>query len=332
MPVRRLRVGEDESGLRLDRWLRIHFPGIPYGHLAKLLRTGQIRVDGARVGPDRRLEAGETVRLPPLREGEDPEPGRPTAVGRGEAGFLAGRVLHLDDSLLAIDKPAGLAVQGGTGLSRSLDMLAGALVPEGSELPRLVHRLDRDTSGVLLLGRTRRAAAELAAAFRSRQVRKTYWAAVHGCPQPSSGVLAGGIARAKEGTVRRMRVTSNAEVHGSSEARYARTEYRTVGRAGAIASWVALWPETGRTHQIRAQLAEAGAPIIGDRRYGSAKSRPESEFGEGFHLHARAIEVRHPDGGGILRLEAPLPEHMSRTWDLFGWDPKAVSDKPLEVQ
>ncbi len=308
--VQQLEVSVDEEGMRLDRWLRGRFPGLPQSRIEKLLRSGAIRVEGGRARSSRRLAAGETVDVPDLKAAPRAKPARPAS-----AGPLEGSVLHRDDWIIAINKPSGLAVQGGTGLASSVDRLAWALVGANEEPPRLVHRIDRETSGVLLMARHRRAAAEIAAAFRRRRVEKVYWAAVVGRMAAPEGELRGNVRRAAGKVERTMEVVERAEEAGR-EGRGARTAYRILATAGHQASWVELRPSTGRTHQIRAQLASAGQPIVGDRRYGGQAA---GGMGQGMHLHARAVSLEHP-AGGRLEVVAPLPEHMHQTWNLLGWD------------
>lgn len=298
--------------MRLDRWLRGRFPGLPQSHIEKMLRSRAIRVEGGRSRSNQRLAAGESVQVPQMRSEQRREPVRPK-----NAGPLEGRVLHRDDWVIAVNKPPGLAVQGGTGLSSSVDRLAAALVETGEEPPKLVHRIDRETSGVLLLARGRRAAAEFASAFRGRRVEKVYWAAVKGRMAPPEGELRGYVRRSAGTTERTMEVVDGKVADAGRNARVARVSYRTLSTAGRQASWLELMPSTGRTHQLRAQLAAAGNPIAGDRRYGG-----EDVFqgqGKGMHLHARSVSLDHP-AGGQLEVVAPLPEHMQQVWDLLGWE------------
>ena len=315
------KVTPDEAGLRLDRWFRRRYPGIGHGRLAKLLRTGQVRVDGRRAKGSLRLAAGQSVRVPPLGDaaaGASP-PFRPPprAVAPEDEAMVRGRVLHRDDHLLVIDKPPGLAVQGGSRTVRHLDALLDALRFGAAERPRLVHRLDKDTSGVLVLARSSRAAAFAAEAFRRKAVDKLYWAAVVGLPRPRHGRV--DLALAK-------RAGSGGEKVGAAETgKRAVTLYHTVEAAGRRAAWLALVPLTGRTHQIRAHCAALGVPIIGDAKYGGAAAFPGDAVGRGLHLHARAIRLPHP-AGGTLRVSAPLPAHMRMTWAFFGFDPEDDGD------
>ena len=310
-------VAPEDAGLRLDRWFRRHYPGVPHGRLEKLLRTGQVRIDGARARAGDRLEAGQKVRIPPLGE---PPPSRPSAppVPPAEAGRLRAAVLYRDDEIVAIDKPPGLAVQGGSGTTRHLDAMLDALRFGAPERPRLVHRLDRDTSGVLVLARSAAAAARLAAAFRSRAVEKLYWALVVGRPKPARGTVRAALA--KRGGAHGERVVAD------PEGKRAVTDYAIIESAGKRLAWLALRPRTGRTHQLRAHCAALGTPIVGDGKYGGAAARlPGGVVGARLHLHARALVLPTP-AGERLRLVGPLPPHMRESWRNLGFDANAEAD------
>ena len=295
--VRQMQVGRDEAELRLDRWFRRHFPGLGHGRLQRLLRTGQIRLDGRRAEAGARLVPGQTIRIPPLPAAEEAGPASsPAAPARpGDAEALRRMLLHEDDALLALNKPPGLAVQGGTRTSRHIDGMLAAMA-FGGERPRLVHRLDRDTSGLLVVAKTARAAAELSRAFRRHEVDKLYWALVAG-RSPRRGVV--DLPLAKQPGAR------GEQMAADEEGLAAHTAYRVVARAGKVASWLALKPTTGRTHQLRAHCALIGAPIIGDAKYGGAAARLPGAP-PGLMLHAREIRLPHP-GGGMLQLIAPPP-------------------------
>jgi 23S rRNA pseudouridine955/2504/2580 synthase len=312
-----LTVAADESGQRLDRWFKRRFPALGHGYLQRLLRTGQVRVDGRRVKAGLRVETGQQVRVPPLPEAPikvEAEPGRARSkVGPEEGEALRARVLYRDDDMIAIDKPAGLAVQGGTRTSRHLDAMLDALRFDGAERPRLVHRLDKDTSGVLLLARTAAAAARLTAAFRTGAARKLYWAAVVGVPSRKRGRV--DLPLAKSGGRHGERVAADEEA-----GKPAMTHYRLVERAGNAVSWLALEPETGRTHQLRVHAVVLGTPILGDGKYGGRRAFIAGAASpKRLHLHARAIRIPRSQGG-ILELSAPLPDHMAATWRFFGFD------------
>ena len=306
-------VAPDEAGLRLDRWFRRHYPQVTHGRLEKWLRSGQIRLDGRRVKAGVRLESGQMIRVPPLGDEQPPElRRRPSpAVPDAEARALEARVLHRDDQVLVIDKPPGRAVQGGSGTRRHLDAMLDAL-RFGGERPRLVHRLDKDTSGVLVLARTAAVAAELARAFRSREVHKLYWAVVVGVPRPSSGRIDLRLAKKLGRHGERMEPDAEAGLK-------AVTEFRIIEHAGRRAAWLLLEPLTGRTHQLRVHCAAIGTPILGDGKYGGAEAVLDGDqISRRLHLHARWIEIPHP-AGGVLAVTAPLPEHMKATWHFLGF-------------
>ncbi|MEE8273210.1 MAG: RluA family pseudouridine synthase [Alphaproteobacteria bacterium] len=312
--VRSIRVASDEADLRLDRWFRRHYPGLSHGRLEKLLRTGQVRVDGTRIKAGHRLKAGQRVRVPPLGPAP-PRPAKPspTPVSAADAKRLRASVLYRDADIIAIDKPPGLAVQGGSKTRRHLDAMLDALTEPGGERPRLVHRLDRDTSGVLVLARGAAAAARLAAAFRGRTLRKLYWALVVGRPREHEGRIA--LPLAKRAGVRGERAT------GDAGGKPAVTLYEVIDSVGDRAAWLALAPLTGRTHQLRAHCAALGTPIVGDGKYGGAGAFLSGEgIARALHLHARAIELPGADGA-IVRIVAPLPPHMRETWRVLGFDP-----------
>jgi 23S rRNA pseudouridine955/2504/2580 synthase len=311
-------VTADEADIRLDRWLRRHIPGLTQGTLERLCRTGQVRVDGRRVQAATRLSAGQSVRVPaiptlsarPERHAAVPDP----AMLRE----LKGRVLYQDDQLMVLNKPPDLPVQGGPGITRHLDaMLDGLRL--GGDRPRLVHRLDRDTSGVLLLARTPGTAAKLAAAFRRREVEKVYWAVVARAPIPSEGRLDLPLRRLDGARGER---TGVAETDDPGAA-HAITEYRTLDHAGRKLAWLELRPLTGRTHQLRVHCVALGAPILGDLTYAQpdqngAFAATVRGLSDRLHLHARALALPHP-AGGVLRIEAELPDHMRDTFRTLGF-------------
>ena len=309
--VTHLAVADADAGMRLDRWFRQRFPHVTHGHLAKLLRTGQIRLDGGRCRAGSRLEAGQTVRLPPLPpEPEAAGPARPPPTAP-ELDEIARRVIHMDDWIIAIDKPAGLAVQGGSGLTRHVDALLEGLRFGAAERPRLVHRLDRQTSGLLLLARHAPAARALQALFRDGAIEKTYWALVAGVPTlPTDGRLA--MPLVKVGGPGRERVEVSQE-----NGRRAVTQARMVARAGRVASWLDLRPLTGRTHQLRVHCAAIGHPILGDGKYGDRSSARITSTRR-LHLHAQALHLPHPEGG-VLDLASPLPEDLQESWEMLGF-------------
>ncbi len=321
--VQTLAVTEDEAEIRLDRWFHRHFPVVNHGMLEKLLRTGQVRVDGKRAKANQRLESGQQVRVPPL--GEAPAEAAPREkpapkVSEAEARALREAVLYMDDDVIVLNKPPGLAVQGGTGMERHLDAMLDALRFGLEERPRLVHRLDKDTSGALLLGRNALAASRLAASFRSRSARKCYWALVVGVPKHPMGRIDAPLAKMGGG-----RLGDKVQVD-EEEGRRAVTYYRIVEKALKKAAWLEMEPRTGRTHQLRAHCALLGTPIQGDGKYGGQEAYLAGQgLSRKLHLHARAIKVPHPRKGEI-RVIAPLPEHMAASFSFFGFDPGAAGE------
>jgi 23S rRNA pseudouridine955/2504/2580 synthase len=318
MSVQLRKVSPDEGETRLDRWLKRHIPHLTQGALQKMLRTGQIRVDGKRAEANTRLVPGQEIRIPPVPEtpGRDaPRPPKP--VDPREAKALEAMVVYKDDHVLVLDKPHGLPVQGGPGIAKHLDGMLDALRFEAEERPRLVHRLDRDTSGVLVLARTAAAAAKLASAFRGRDVQKTYWAVVVGEPSPPEGRI--DIALAKRAGARGER-TQALDPEEAKDGARAVTDFRTLDAARRKAAWMELRPLTGRTHQLRVHCAEGlGCPILGDGKYGGAEAHLEGLSGQ-LHLHARALRLPHP-AGGWLEVAAPPPKHMKETFAFFGFEP-----------
>jgi 23S rRNA pseudouridine955/2504/2580 synthase len=320
MSVQTRAVTSDEADIRLDRWLRRHFPAVTQGTVEKLCRTGQVRVDGKRVAASTRLQPGDAVRIPPLPAASAPKPST-RAVDPGAARDLQRLVIYRDDWLIALNKPHGLPVQGGPGITHHLDGLLDALRFGQEDRPRLVHRLDRDTSGVLLLARTPGVAAKLAAGFRGRDVQKTYWAVVVGRPQPAGGRIDMKLTR-----IRGVRGDWTAPaLPEDADATSAITDYETLDAVGKRFALVALRPLTGRTHQLRVHMDEIGTPILGDAKYGLGKTQVEG-FSTALHLHARALVLPHPDGG-VLRVAADLPAHMRETFAALGFA-APLAEKP----
>jgi 23S rRNA pseudouridine955/2504/2580 synthase len=318
--VRTITVAEGEAGVRLDRWFRRRWPHLTQGQLARLIRSGQVRVDGGRAKPDTRLEAGAQVRVPPLPD-RPPEGPRERLDDR-DAAFARSLVIYEDDEVLALNKPSGLAVQGGTKTTRHVDRLLGAW-GEGLERPRLVHRLDRDTSGVLVLGKSPAAAAKLAGAFARRRTEKTYWALIAGLPKPSQGVLELPLAKKGVGD-REMMVPAEAK---DPRAETAETEFVTLARAADKVAWMALWPHTGRTHQLRAHMLALGHPILGDPKYRTEASAALSG-GLKLQLHARRLVLPHPSGGTLV-LEAPISPELAAGFERFGFDEHEADPDPF---
>ena len=301
-----------DDDLRLDRWFRRHYAGLSHGRLEKLLRTGQVRVDGKRAKSGFRLKEGQMVRVPPLGDQDKKSRRQTSPMAESDRAFVRGLVVREDDLFFALNKPAGLAVQGGSKTPRHIDGMLGGLVEEGSERPRLVHRLDKDTSGVLLVARSAQAADRLGKCFRHRLAKKQYWALVAGVPTPRQGEI--DLPLAKMGTQGRERVQPDPESGQSALTRYYVVE--TIGRRCA---WVALYPLTGRTHQLRVHMAAIGHPILGDGKYGGERAFLDGVTGK-MHLHANQIAMPHPAGRGELLVNAPLTSHMLESWRFFGLD------------
>jgi 23S rRNA pseudouridine955/2504/2580 synthase len=321
--VRTLYVAAGEDGSRLDRWFKRRWPHLNHIQLQQLTRTGQIRVDGGRVKPETRLSAGAQVRVPPLPDADRVKAERETISAR-EAAFARSLVLYEDEDVLALNKPSGLAVQGGTKTTHHIDRLLSAW-GEGLQRPRLVHRLDRDTSGVLLLGKSPAAAARLAGAFAKRRAQKTYWALVAGAPRPPEGVIELHLVKKGVGDRELVVPTDPKDPAGDP----AETEYVTISRASQRVTWMALRPLTGRTHQLRAHMKAIGHPILGDPKYGDEASAGLSE-GLKLQLHARRVSLPHPSGGMIV-VEAPISPEMKAGFDRFGFDEHEADPEPFKT-
>jgi 23S rRNA pseudouridine955/2504/2580 synthase len=319
--VRTLFVDAGEDGSRVDRWFKRRWPHLNHIQLNKLLRSGQIRVDGGRVKANTLLAAGAQVRVPPFPDAAETAEKR-EGISPRDAAFARSLVLYEDDQVLALNKPSGLAVQGGTKTSHHVDRLLSAW-GEGLERPRLVHRLDRDTSGVLLLGKTPVAAAKLSGAFAKRRAQKTYWAIVAGAPRPPEGVIEMHLVKKGVGD-RELVVPADPKEPGAEPAE---TEYVTIARASQKITWMALRPLTGRTHQLRAHMKAIGHPILGDPKYGDETSAQLSE-GLKLQLHARRVSLPHP-GGGLLVVEAPLSPEMKAGFARFGFDEHEAEVDPF---
>jgi 23S rRNA pseudouridine955/2504/2580 synthase len=305
-------VGGDDEPVRLDRWFKRHYPALAHGRLEKLLRTGQIRVDGKRAKAADRVMPGQAIRVPPLDAPSPTASTAPRPLLPADEAMLHAAILHQDEAVIVLNKPHGLAVQSGTRSERHLDGLLDTLRFGYAERPRLVHRLDKDTSGVLVIARSAAAAAFLTRAFREKTTRKIYWALAVGVPKPPQGRIA--LALAKRSGQGGERVHADPD-----EGRHAVTYYRVVDSVGERVSWLALLPVTGRTHQLRAHSAAIGTPLLGDGKYGGAAAHlagPPSA--RRLHLHARSLSIPHPHGG-ILEIAAPLPPHMRQSWEFFGF-------------
>jgi 23S rRNA pseudouridine955/2504/2580 synthase len=307
----------DESGMRVDRFFEARFPGLSFSHIQRIIRKGEVRVNGKRVQPKDRLGAGQAIRIPPLTIG-GPKPTRLSADDEKTREFLKSITLHEDADVLVLNKPFGLAVQGGSGTTRHLDGMLEVLRQPGvdGQRPRLVHRLDKDTAGCLLIAKTRFAAAALAKTFRSRSARKIYWALTAGVPKPHQGRISTFLAKEEREEDSFMRIAK----HGEEGASHAVTYYAVVETAGSALAWISLKPVTGRTHQLRAHMAHVGHPIVGDPKYFSIENwQLPGGMQNRLHLLARRIAVPHPRGG-FIDVTAPLPPHMQQSWSLLGLD------------
>ncbi|WP_455480288.1 RluA family pseudouridine synthase [Bartonella sp. B12(2025)] len=312
-------VEADENGMRLDRWFKVHYSGLGFGYLQKLLRSGQIRVDGRRVKAASRLFIGQSVRVPPLPVDNNESLPVTNKILRGQddATVLKKMLLYEDPKVFVFNKPAGLAVQGGSGLTRHMDSMLEVWRNKKGEKPRLVHRLDRETSGVLIVARSRGAAQSLTAAFRTRETKKTYWALVRGVPKKKQDKISTWIVKKTTAEGDKMHVCE----HGEPDSNHAVSYYRILDTRGRALSWLEMEPYTGRTHQLRVHAAHMDHPIIGDSKYFFADSNWILPGGiqNRLHLHARRIRIPHPSGG-LLDIVAPLPPHMVQSFNLLAFN------------
>ncbi len=322
--VQNVSVTADESGMRVDRFLEARFPGLSFSHIQRVIRKGEVRVNGKRTQPKNRLEAGQNVRSPPLRLDQPKPQAAGSEADEKTRAFLKSITLYEDADVLVLNKPMGLAVQGGSATTRHIDGMLDVLRDAQGQRPRLVHRLDKDTAGCLLVAKTRFAASALAKTFRSRSARKVYWALVAGVPKPRQGRISTFLAKEEREDESFMRIAQ----HGEEGASHAVTYYAVVETAGPALAWISLKPVTGRTHQLRAHMAHIGHPIVGDPKY---FSRENWELPGGMqnrlHLLARRIAVPHPRGGTI-DVTAPLPPHIAQSWNLLELDAKRYD--PIE--
>jgi len=325
--VKRHVVSADEAGMRLDRWFKLHFPQVTFAYLNKLTRTGQVRVGTARVKTSTRLAAEQEIRVPPLafdKRPADTPKADVKSLSKEERRLFDSMIIHEDNDLYVLNKPSGFAVQGGSKTHQHLDGLLMGLAVELGERPLLVHRLDRDTSGVIVIAKRRAVASALGKLFATRAVKKIYWAAVKGVPKPAQGRIDVALIKAKGPDGDRVRPSGDGE---EEDEQRAVTNYSVIDKASSIIAWVSLKPVTGRQHQLRAHMAHIGTPIMGDEKYGGNADMPEG-VSKRLHLHARRIVFPHPCGGTV-DVSAPLPQHMLDTWAMFGFDPERY-DKGAE--
>ena len=342
--IQHILIGSDEAEQRIDRWLRRRFTNISQSQIEKLCRKGQIRVNGGRIKSKTRVFPGQIIRIPPLNALELDRKLDTDYISTSDRDMIRNCVLYKDDFILVLNKPAGLPVQGGSKQTRYIDGMTSALSFEREDRPRLVHRLDKDTSGVLILARTQAAASELTKAFRHKNTKKIYWALVAGVPYPKIGSIKYGLLKArghgKDGSGERMHCVHPDEISVTEGAKRAQTNYATLCFLAKRAAWMALVPITGRTHQLRAHMAELGHPIIGDGKYGGSSQYNQGEgwgsalgdeISKKMHLHARSLTIQHPFTGKEMLFLAPMPDHMEKTWEYFGWTESDVPSDPFDV-
>lgn len=325
-----IRVSRTDDGMRLDRWFRLHYPHVTNGHLQKLLRKGAVRLDSKRVQASVRVTAGNEVRVPKSVQSPETAAARkatlqpPLGLSKADRTAIETMILHEDDDVLVLNKPQGLAVQGGSGTRRHIDGLLAGMVDRFGDRPRLVHRLDRDTTGVLLVAKSRAVAATLGQVFQSRSANKTYWALVNGVPRPHQGRIEAALVKAAGPDGDHVRKAQPGE---QDKAMHATTHYAVIERVGTKAAWVSLKPVTGRQHQLRAHMAGIGHPIVGDNKYEGGMMLPAENIAPRLHLHARRLVIPHPSGRGSIDVTAPLPEHMRTTWQMLDLNPDRYDDE-----
>jgi 23S rRNA pseudouridine955/2504/2580 synthase len=317
-------VSDDDDGIRLDRWFKRHLPEVSFNIVSRWARTGQLRVAGKRAVPGDRVEAGQEIRVPPLEKAPSravrTQPRR-EPLTPDEEQFVRDMVIYEDPGAFVLNKLPGLATQGGTKTHQHLDRLLDGIADERGR-PKLVHRLDKDTSGALLVARTARSAGHFAKAFSGRTAKKVYWALVVGVPDASEGTIDAPLAKQPGTGGEKMHIN---EEHGLP----AKTRWRLIDRAGNRAAWLELQPLTGRTHQLRAHMASIGHPIVGDAKYGGAEAFLTGGISRKLHLHARRIRIDAPDGGKI-DVSAELPPHFAESLATLGFSPMAGDSLPME--
>ncbi len=318
--VRQFTVRADDDGVRLDRWFKRHLPQVGFATVSRWARTGQIRVDGKRADPADRVSTGQVVRVPPGGDTPETKVRARKPLTEAQIEMADSMVITQDRAAIVLNKPPGLATQGGSGTYEHVDGLLDAFAPDGPR-PRLVHRLDKDTSGVLLIARTPGSAAFFSKRFSGRTARKIYWALITGVPSIEDGLIELPLAK-QPGTGGEKMMVDESE-HGQS----ARTRYRVIDRAGNRACWVELQPLTGRTHQLRVHMAAIGHPIVGDGKYGGPEAFLSGSISRKMHLHARRLIIEHPDGAP-LDVVAELPEHFAASMEQLGFDEADGADLP----
>ena len=342
--VQKIAITGNDEDQRLDRWLKKRFSYLKQSHIEKICRKGDIRIDGKKAKPSTRIEAGQIVRVPPFIEKPDNNFSKSLRpISKDDKIMLQESVIYKDEHLLVINKPSGIPVQGGTGQPRHIDGLSTVLKFGYEEKPRLVHRLDKDTSGILLMARTSTAAKHLTAAFRHRETRKVYWAAVAGAPTVKTGTINYGLVKmpghGPNGAGEKMICVHPDDVKETANAKRATTDYAIIENAGQRVSWLIMVPITGRTHQLRAHISELGHPIIGDGKYGTNRQINEGdgwgaqlggEISRKLHLHSKSLSFMHPFTNEVVSFSAPLPEHMIKTWDFLDWNVNMEIDDPFK--
>ena len=325
--VRSFTVDADDDGIRLDRWFKRHLPEVSFNVVSRWARTGQLRVDGKRANPGDRVEAGQSIRVPPPESAPastGPKPRKLIALTADEQDFIRDMVIHQDEHSFVLSKPPGLATQGGTKTTQHLDRLLDGLADTQTQRPKLVHRLDKDTSGVLLVARSARAAGHYAKAFSGRTARKIYWALITGVPSADEGLIDLPLAKQPGTGGEKMHVDRE-------EGLSARTRWRVIDRAGNRAAWVELQPLTGRTHQLRAHMAAIGHPIVGDAKYGGPEAFLTGGISRKMHLHARRLKIDGLDGK-VIDITAPLPQHFAESLATLGFEEMAGEMLPLQSE
>jgi len=312
--VQHIKVPQDDDGQRLDRWLKKNVEEMSFVMAQKLIRTGQIRIDGKRAKPDTRLAAGQEIRLPPMDE--RPEKGDGYRLREEDAEMIIKAVIYDDGDILAINKPAGIATQGGMNIERHIDGMLEALTGKDGVKPRLVHRLDKDTSGVLLLARSAEMARRLGKMFQGRDMKKIYWAITSPAPTEMEGEIKAHLIKGTTGPDKDKMIVD------MKEGQKAYTNYEVMEVAGRKAAFVAFMPKTGRTHQIRVHAAHMGFPLLGDSKYGVKAAIEGPGITQRLHLHARTLQFSHPVTRKALKLQAPLPADLAKSWDALGFQKK----------